>query len=253
MRLYARLMQTNTFKGKTVLVTGSSSGIGEAVARRFAEEGASLVINSARSVDAGQAVASSLPQAIYVQGDISDPADCERLITTSVEQFGSLDVLINNAGTTELIPHADLDAVSDELWERILDVNVVGTWRMSKLAMPALTEANGSIINISSVAGIRAMGSSIPYSVSKAAINHLTVLLARVVGPEVRVNAVAPGLIDTQWTDSWDQLRAGIVSAAPLKRSGLPVDVAEACLGLTRSEYVTGQVLVVDGGITIVS
>jgi ketoreductase RED2 len=246
-------MQNKTLTGKTVLVTGSSSGIGEAVARRFAQDGASVVINSARSVEPGRAVADSLPGATYVQGDISDADDCERIIAQTVSQFGRLDVLINNAGTTEVIPHADLEAVTDELWHRILDVNVIGTWRMSKLAVPALKTANGSIINISSVAGVRAMGSSIPYSVSKAAINHLTVLLAKVVGPEIRVNAVAPGLIDTPWTETWDKLRSGVVAAAPLQRSGLPDDVAEACLGLTRSTYVTGQVLVVDGGITIVS
>ncbi len=246
-------MQNKTITGKTVLVTGSSSGIGEAVARRFAQDGASVVVNSARSVEAGEAVADSLPGATYVQGDISDADDCERIIAQTVSQFGRLDVLINNAGTTEVIPHADLESVTDELWHRILDVNVMGTWRMSKLAMPALKAVNGSIINISSVAGVRPMGSSIPYSVSKAAINHLTVLLAKVVGPEVRVNAVAPGLIDTPWTESWDELRSGVVTSAPLQRSGLPDDVAEACLGLTRSTYVTGQVLVVDGGITLVS
>ena len=212
-----------------------------------------MVVNSARSVAAGEAVAASLPNAMYVQADISDADDCARLISKSIERFGSLDVLINNAGTTKVIPHADLDAVSDDLWDHILDVNVVGTWRMAKLAMPALKEAKGSIINISSVAGVRAMGSSIPYSVSKAAINHLTILLARAVGPEVRVNAVAPGLIDTPWTESWEELRAGVVATVPLRRSGSPDDIAEACLGLTRSEYVTGQVLVVDGGLTIVS
>ena len=244
-------MTDDKIAGEVVLVTGSSSGIGEAIARRFAGLGAKVVVNSVRSVSAGEKVAESLPEAIYVQADISNAADCEGLLVSTLKEYGRLDLLVNNAGTTEVIPHEDFEAVTDEIWERILGVNVIGTWRLSKLAMPILRkDGGGSIINISSIAGVRPVGSSIPYSVSKAAINHMTELMAKVAGPEVRINAVAPGLIDTPWTSGWDEMHESVEKVAPLRRSGLPEDVAEACVGLMRAEYVTGQVLVVDGGLT---
>lgn len=234
-----------------VLVTGSSSGIGEAVARAFAASGAKVVVNSARSVEAGEAVAASLPDALYVQGDITAEGVPERLVAAAVERWGRLDTLVNNAGTTALIPHHDLEAATVDVWRRIFEVNVFGTWSVTLAAMPALRESRGSVVNVASVAGVRPTGSSIPYAASKAALNHLTVLMAKVVGPEVRVNAVAPGLIDTPWTADWDMVRAAVTEVAPLKRSGRPEDVAEVVLSLAKAAYVTGQVVVVDGGLSI--
>jgi ketoreductase RED2 len=122
---------------------------------------------------------------------------------------------------------------------------------MTVAALPALRAAHGSVVNVTSVAGVRPTGSSIPYAASKAALNHMTALLAKVVGPEVRVNAVAPGLVDTPWTSDWEGVREAVRLVAPLKRSGQPPDVAEVILALARAAYVTGQVLVVDGGISI--
>lgn len=244
---------TGRLAGKVAVVTGSTSGIGEAVARRFAAEGCSVVVNSSSSVSAGNAIASALPDSLYIQGDISKASDCEKLIAATVARYGKLDILVNNAGTTEVIPHDDLDGATDEIWTRILDVNVVGTWRLSKIAMPHLAESGaGAIVNITSIAGIRPIGSSIPYAVSKAALNHMTTLLARVVGPDVRVNAVAPGLIDTPWTEDWDDLRTNVQRRAPAQRSGKPDEVAEACVHMALAEYMTGQVVAVDGGLTIV-
>ena len=237
--------------GQVVLVTGSSSGIGAATARAFADAGAAVVVNSSSSVAEGEAVAASLPDALYARGDIAAPGVPERLVEAALERWGRLDTLVNNAGTTALIPHHDLQAASVEVWRRIFEVNVFGTWAMSVAAMPALREAHGSIVNVTSIAGVRPTGSSIPYAASKAALNHLTVLLAKVVGPEVRVNAVAPGLIDTPWTADWDVVREVVRQVAPLKRSGQPDDVAEVVVNLARSAYVTGQVLCVDGGTTI--
>lgn len=237
--------------GPVALVTGSSSGIGAATARALADAGASVLVNSARSVAEGEAVAASLPDALYVQGDIADAGMPERLVAAALERWGRLDTLVNNAGTTAVIPHQDLEAASLDVWRRIFEVNVFGTWAMSVAAMPALRAARGSIVNIASIAGVRPTGSSVPYAVSKAALNHMTVLLAKVVGPEVRVNAVAPGLVDTPWTEDWDAVRAAVRQVAPLKRSGQPEDVAEVVLALTRAAYVTGQVVVVDGGLTI--
>jgi ketoreductase RED2 len=237
--------------GQVALVTGSSSGIGAATARAFADAGAAVLVNSARSVSEGEAVAASLPDALYVQGDITEEGTPERLVAAALERWGRLDTLVNNAGTTAVIPHHDLAAATVDVWRRIFEVNVFGTWAMTVAAMPALRDARGSVVNVASVAGVRPVGSSIPYASSKAALNHLTVLLAKVVGPEVRVNAVAPGLVDTPWTADWDVIRQAVQQMAPLRRSGQPEDVAEVILSLARAAYVTGQVLVVDGGMSI--
>jgi ketoreductase RED2 len=238
--------------GRVALVTGSSSGIGAAIATALAERGASVVVNSSSSVSAGERLAAELPGAAYVQADISDPAEAARLVTTTVELYGRLDILVNNAGTTEVIPHHDLDACTNEIWERILRVNVLGTWNVIRPAAPHLRAAgDGVILNITSLAGIRPTGSSIPYAVSKAALNHLTLLLANTLGPQIRVNALAPGLIDTPWTADWDTIREAVTQMAPLRRSGTPQDVADACLGLVAAQYVTGQVILVDGGLAL--
>jgi ketoreductase RED2 len=149
-----------------------------------------------------------------------------------------------------VIPHHDLEAATPDVWRRIFDVNVVGTWQVTVAALPHLrATGGGSVVNVTSLAGVRQTGSSIPYAASKAALNHVTRLLANVVGPEVRVNAVAPGLVDTPWTADWDTVREVVRSSAPLRRSGTPEDIAEVVLGLVRSQYVTGQVVVVDGGL----
>jgi len=238
-------------EGHVVAVTGSSSGIGAAAARAFAAAGAAVLVHSARSVAEGEAVAASLPDALYVQGDITDPATPERLVEAALGRWGRLDTLVNNAGTTAVIPHHDLQAASVDVWRRIFEVNVFGTWAVTVAAVPALREARGSVVNVASVAGVRPTGSSIPYAASKAALNHQTVLLAKVLGPEVRVNAVAPGLVDTPWTADWDVVREVVTQVAPLRRSGRPEDVAEVVVALARSSYVTGQVVVVDGGLSI--
>jgi ketoreductase RED2 len=239
-------------KGRVAIVTGSSAGIGAAVAAAFANLGAQVVVNSASSVAVGTQVAADLPDAIYVRADVSDPAQADRLVETAVDHYGRLDIVVNNAGTTAVIPHHDLDTATNETWERILRVNVLGTWNVIRAAAPHLrASGDGVILNVTSIAGVRPVGSSIPYAVSKAALNHLTVLLANALGPEIRVHAVAPGLIDTQWTESWDDIRAAVAATAPLRRSGSPEDVADACVALVATRYATGQVLVVDGGVTL--
>jgi ketoreductase RED2 len=201
-------------------------------------------------VTAGQQVAASLPQATYIQADVSIEDEARALVETAVERLGRLDILVNNAGTTVVIPHHDVEAVTAAVWRRILDVNVIGTWTVTVAALPHLRASGaGCVVNVTSLAGVRQTGSSIPYAASKAALNHLTRLLANVTGPDVRVNAVAPGLIDTPWTESWDAIRAAVQARSPLGRSGTPEDVAAAVLGLVRSPYQTGDVVVVDGGL----
>ncbi len=239
-----------SFAGRTVLVTGSSSGIGESTARLFAASGATVVVNSARSVEAGRAVAAGLPDASYIQADIADDEQAHRLIDEVIDRHGRLDVLVNNAGTTQVISHGDLDAATTDVWRRIFEVNVFGTWQVTVAAVPHLTSSGeGQVINISSIAGQRPTGSSIPYACSKAAVSHMTRLLANVLGPAVRVNAVAPGLVDTPWTADWDFVRDYVKAQAPLQRTASPDDVATVVMGLARSSYVTGEVVVVDGGL----
>lgn len=155
-------------EGKVAIVTGSSSGIGEAVARRFAAEGAALVVNSATSVEAGEAVAASLPDAAYVRGDVSDPAAVASIVAAAMDRWGHIDVLVNNAGFTRQVAHDDIDGADLALWQRIFEVNVFGTWLLCQAALPHLrADGGGSIVNMSSVAGHVTTGSSIPYACSR--------------------------------------------------------------------------------------
>ena len=235
-----------------VIVTGSSSGIGEATARLFDELGAHVAINSSSSRQAGIDVASSLSSGLYVQADVSDATQSAALVEKTIERFGRLGVLVNNTGFPQVIPHHDLDAVSDDLFRRIPEVNVIGPFRLTKLALPHLRrDGDGSVVNVSSIAGVRPTGSCIPYATSKAALNHLTQLLANVSGPEVRVNAVAPGLVRTPWTDDWGPIHDAMETLAPLGRSGTPAEIASVIVDLSESSYLTGQVVLVDGGMSL--
>ena len=240
--------------GMVAIVTGSSSGIGERTAQRLSELGAKVVVNSASSVEAGKAVAAALPgESYYVQADISDKAQCQHLLDETVKKFGKLDLLVNNAGWTTLVPHGNLDALTDEIFMKTFEVNIYGTWFLTKAAMPLLRESvDGHVVNITSVAGVRPVGSSIAYSMTKAALNQMTRLMAKSHGP-VRFNAVAPGLVETPWTKDWASQHAGIAAINPIKRSATPDDCAEAVLALVRNKYITGEILVVDGGLTQVS
>jgi len=239
------------FGGRVALVTGSSSGIGEQVARRLSALGATVVVNSSSSVEAGEAVAASLPNdALYVRADIGDQDEAHALVDRTVETFGRLDVLVNNAGWTSVVDHADLDGLTDEIVRRTFEVNVFGTWWVTKRAIPHLRRCDDpSIVMTTSIAGLRPVGSSMAYAMSKAALNHLTVLLAKSYGP-IRVNAVAPGLVATPWTADWDAMHAAVAASSPIARSATPNDVAEAVLALLRNRYTTGEVFVVDGGLT---
>ena len=235
--------------GKVAVVTGSSSGIGAAAARIMSTEGARIVVNSVSSVAAGEALAGELPDAAYVQADIADESQARALVDATLERYGRLDILVNNAGTTRVIPHADLAAVTDDDWQRILGTNIVGTWYVTRAAVDALrADGGGCVINVTSIAGVRPTGSSIPSAVSKAALNHLTLLLATVLGPEIRVNAVAPGLVDTPWTADWGPVKQTWADRAPLRRTGTPEDVARVCLTVATAEWMTGEVVLVDGG-----
>jgi NAD(P)-dependent dehydrogenase (short-subunit alcohol dehydrogenase family) len=235
---------------KVALVTGSSSGIGAEVARRLAGDGYAVVVNSRSSVEAGQAVAAEVG-GTYLQADVGDEVAARGLVDAVLEAHGRLDVLVNNAGTTQVIPHTDLAAATPEVWRHLYDVNVIAPFVLVTAAEAALREAKGCVVNISSLAGVKPTGSSIPYAASKAAFNHQTRLLAKALGPDIRVNAVAPGLVDTPWTADWHEIRALVQAMAPMKRSALPADVAEVVMGLVRSDFLTGEVIVLDGGMSL--
>jgi ketoreductase RED2 len=239
-----------TLNNKIAIVTGSTSGIGEAIARLLSQQGTKLVINSVSSQEKGKALAEEL-QGIYCQADISNEVDCQRLIKTTINHYGRLDFLINNAGAVGKLPSSDLRDVSNELFTRMLTTNVVGTWCLTRHAIPYLKQAEDAvIINITSVAGIDAASatSAMPYAVCKAALNHMTKLLAKELGPEIRVNAIAPGLIKTPRTKDFKEAIDKFTNRTPLKRTGEPNDIAEVALALIKSNYINGEIVVVDGG-----
>ena len=237
--------------GKVALVTGSSSGIGEAAARMLAAAGAHVMVNSSSSVEAGTAIAKELPtESDYLRGDISDEAQCEALVAGTVGRFGKLDILVNNAGWTTRLDHADLSLMTNDILFKTIEVNVYGTWWMSKAAMPHLKAQEGTIVNVTSIAGLRPLGSSLAYGMAKAALNSLTEDMAKFQKP-VRVNAVAPGLVATPWTSDWDDLHAGIAAMVPCGRSATPEDCAQAVMTCITNTYMNGTILKVDGGTTL--
>ncbi|MBT5579594.1 MAG: SDR family oxidoreductase [Acidimicrobiaceae bacterium] len=241
-----------SLNGKVALVTGSTSGIGKASAHALAAEGARIVLNSSASVDAGLALVDALPtESHYIQGDISKEDDCTALVGGAVERFGQLDVLVNNAGWTTRVDHADHEAMTNEILFKTIEVNVYGTWWMSKAAMPHLKETAGCIVNVTSIAGLRPVGSSLAYGMAKAALNSLTEDMAKYHGP-VRVNAVAPGLVATPWTSDWDDLHGAIAAGVPCRRSATPEDCAQAVMTCVTNTYMSGTILKVDGGTTLV-
>lgn len=242
------------FKDRTAIVTGGAQGIGFAIVKRLAASGAKVRI---WDVD-GKLLAKSIAGlSSAVTGDTIDVADAaavERGVKSSLEVFGRIDVLVNNAGITAFVDFPDLEGLSEEIWDRLFSVNVKGTFFCCRaVAAPMRTQGHGRIINIASVAGIWAQGSSMAYSASKAAVIHLSKCLARTLGPEILVNVIAPGfIVDTRWNVGRPNLEATTskaAQAAPLKRAGKPEDIADAALFLaTRGDFVTGDVLVVDGG-----
>ncbi len=241
-----------TLDEKVAIVTGSSSGIGEATARSLADAGASVVVNSSRSVDAGTAIAESLPtESIYVQADISDEDQDKALVARTLDRFGRLDILVNNAGWTTRVDHADHDALTNDILFKTIEINVYGTWWLSRAALPALKESSGCIVNVTSVAGLRPIGSSTAYGMAKAALNSLTEDMAKNCGP-VRVNAVAPGLVVTPWTSEWGDLHAGTAMFSPQGRSATPEDCAHAIMACVTNGYMSGSIIKVDGGTSLV-
>jgi 3-oxoacyl-[acyl-carrier protein] reductase len=242
-------------KGQVALVTGGGTGIGRGISLAFAREGGLVGVNYSRSKTRAEEtvgqIAAAAGQAIALEGDVSREADARRLVESVVKEWGRLDILVNNAGWTRRTPHADLEALSDEVWQRTLGVNLYGAWYCIKHAIPQMQrQGRGVIINVTSVAAFHGLGSSMAYCASKAALSTLTKSLARAFGPTVRVNNLAPGLVDTGFVD-WppevfeDGRRAVSTPALPQVE-----DLAEAAVFLAAdAKATTGSTIFVDGGV----
>jgi 3-oxoacyl-[acyl-carrier protein] reductase len=247
-------------EGKAAVVTGGGTGVGRETALELARRGCAVIVNYSRSKgDAEQTaadVSASGVRGIAMQADVRDDAACRRLIATAVREFGRIDVLVNNAGVTSFIKHVDLDAVGLDDWNRIFSTNVIGAFQCARAARDALlASGSGEIVNVSSVAGLAGTGSSIPYCASKAALNNLTVTLARVFAPNVRVNAVAPGFITTRWLkdglgdESYVEIKKLTEDRVLLHQVCTPQDVAGAIINIiTGPDLMTGNIIPLEGG-----
>ena len=247
-------------EGKVAVVTGSSSGVGEATAELLASLGALVVVNYHSGAEAAKRIAGGIRDrggnAVAVQADMRNDADCRRLIASAVEAFGALHVLVNNAAMTRFIAHDDLEGVTDEAWDDILGANLRGVFNCTRAAAPHMKAAGeGAVVNVASIAGIGGGGSSIPYAASKAAVIVMTKSLARVLGPEIRVNTIAPGFIEGRWLrgglgdETYDKAQERVSAGAPLQGVATPETCADAIVALIeRNVFVTGHTVTVDGG-----
>ncbi|MEW4567745.1 SDR family oxidoreductase [Tautonia sp. JC769] len=241
---------------RVALVTGSAAGIGRAAAWQFAEAGYDVMVNYSRSQaeaeETADGVRSRGTDVRVVRADAGADEEVRGLVASTRDAFGRLDALVNNAATTRFIAHRDLDALTEEVWDSILQLNVKGLFYACRAAMPLLQESRGAIVNVASVAGIAGSGSSIPYAASKGAVITMTKSLARAFAPEVRVNAVAPGPVQTRWLADHQDMIEQAMTLTPLQRPASPDDIAEAILYLAdRATLTTGQILVIDGGRTM--
>ena len=246
--------------GKVAIVTGSASGVGAAVALRFAARGANVVINYSRSADEADATAQACQdaggKAMVCAADVSDDAACRAMVNQAVEAWGRLDYLVNSAGTTRRCAHDDLEGLSGDDFHAIYDVNVIGVYQMIRAAAPHLrATGDAAVVNVSAAGGLDGKGSSVAYAASKGALNTMTLSLARVLAPEVRVNAVAPNLIDGRWVrqmmgDAAAEAHVAATAAKhPLGTVNSPDDVAAAVLWLaTVATTVTGEIIRLDVG-----
>lgn len=248
--------------GKGAIVTGSAVGVGRSVALELAKRGANVVVNYSRSEAEAKETAAEVERlgakALLAQADVSQDSEVRAMVQRAVDAFGPVEVLVNNAATTAFVNFADLEGMKEEHWDRILAVNLKGPFFCSRaVAEPMRKAGQGAIVNVASIAGIKAIGSSIAYAASKAGLINLTVALARVLAPEVRVNCVAPGFIDTRWLREglgpiFEPARDATAQQTPLGRVSTPEDIAQVVLSFIEgADFVTGQTMIVDGGNSI--
>ncbi|MBS1104726.1 MAG: family oxidoreductase [Deltaproteobacteria bacterium] len=249
-------------EGRVAIITGGGTGVGRATAFDLARRGCAVVVNYSRSKDAAEATAAEVAKlgvrALAFQADVADDAACRGLVDATVRELGRVDVLVQSAAVTVFVPHANLDAITTDDWTRLLGVNLIGAFQMARAVKAPMDAAGaGVIVNVSSVAGIAGVGSSIPYCASKAGMNSLTITLARVLAPRIRVVAVAPGFITGRWLEgglgaAYEPIKKAMEAKSPLGRVAEPEDVSAAIVSLIcGSDLVTGVVMPVEGGMLI--
>ncbi len=247
---------------KVILITGSSSGIGAALALRAASAGYNVVVNYNSNAAGGESVAAQCrelgAEAVCVRGDIASDQDCRNLVQQAEDNFGRLDSLVNNAGTTLFCPHSDLDGLHAEDFQRLYQVNTIGAFQMIRAAVPLLKQQGGTIVNVASIAGLRGVGSSLAYACSKAAMLALNLSMARELGPEIRVNAVCPGMVEGEWLQEglgeevYDLVKAHYEGKASTGQVMNCETVAEnVWFFVNAAPNVTGEHLILDGGATL--
>ena len=246
--------------GTVTIVTGSSSGIGAATVRRLASKGGNVVVNYSRSEGPARKVAEECEalgvEALVCRADVSDDADCRRLVQETVERWGRVDGLVNNAGTTKFVDHPNLDGLDADDFLHIYRVNLVGPFQMIRAVAPHMKKTGrGGVVNVSSIAGVMGSGSSIAYAASKGALNTMTLSLARALGPEIRVNTICPGFVAGEWlrqgfgAERYDATLANLKKTNALADVATPETVAQAIVGfLENADLVTGEFMMVDGG-----
>lgn len=248
-------------KDKVAIVTGSATGLGAAVALQLADKGCNVVVNYTKSEKEAKETLAACEtkgvQALLAQGDVSEDADCRRIVDETVKKWGRVDVLVNNAGGTKFANHAELDELNAEDFLWIYKVNVVGAYQMIRACAPHMKQAGkGSVVNISSIAGVTGIGSSVAYAASKGALNTMTLSLARSLAPKIRVNAVCPGFIGTRWfsdrfgQQTFEGIKRQQEESTPLARAGTPEDIATAVVFFCGegSDHITGETLITDAG-----
>ncbi len=258
MTLTAAVSSTATLR-KVAIITGSGTGVGAATALMLAAKGYNVLINYSRSEAEALATQVTCTQAgadtLVVQGDVSVDADCRKIVQAALARWGRVDALVNNAGVTTFSGAANWDVLDAPTFEHIFGVNAMGAFFMVRACAAHLKSVQGCIVNVSSIAGALGIGSSVPYIASKGAVNALTLYLARALAPEIRVNAVCPGLITTRWfvdgigQEGFDKIKAMYEQTAPLARASTPEDVAEAVVWLVDgARTMTGEIILLDSG-----
>lgn len=241
---------------KVALVTGGGTGIGRATSFALAQRGAAVAVNYSRSQaeaeETAQAIKNEGGRAMAIQADVAQDGEVRKMVDTIVQQFGTVDLLVNNASITHYIPLDDLESATGEVWDDIFAVNVKGMFYCARAVAPLMKQhKQGAIVNVGSVAGLTGAGSSLPYAVSKAAVHALTKSLARVLAPEVRVCSVAPGAVATRWWAGREEQMKRLGGNVPLQRISTAEDIAQAICALLEQDSMTGQIIAVDSGQTL--
>jgi len=246
--------------GAVVIVTGSARGVGAATAELLAEHGCNVVVNHTKSGEQAEQVADACraagSEALVCQANVADDADCRRMADEAMTKWGRIDGLVNNAGTTKFCDHGDLEGLDASDFQTVLGVNTVGPFQMIRAVAPHMkARGRGVVVNVSSVAGTQAVGSSLAYVASKGGLNSMSIALARVLGPEIKVNTVCPGFIEGDWlregmgADRYDAVKAHLENATPLRAVNKPADIARTIVWLlSDAPNITGEILTIDAG-----